>query len=61
MPRGEEGLVLSRGYGESCHFLGQATGSLLELETQLAIAVDLHFVAQAEFNSWNKKSSQVRR
>ena len=26
---------------EFCHFLGQARGSLLELDTQLAIAVDL--------------------
>jgi four helix bundle protein len=31
--------------GEFCHFLGQAGGSLRELETQLAIAVDLHFLA----------------
>ena len=27
--------------GEFCHFLGQARGSLLELETQLDIALDL--------------------
>jgi four helix bundle protein len=35
--------------GEFCHFLGQARGSLLELETQPAIAVDLPFAAQAGF------------
>jgi four helix bundle protein len=28
--------------GEFCHFLGQAGGALLELETQLALAIDLH-------------------
>jgi four helix bundle protein len=47
--------------GEFCHFLGQARGSLLELETQLAIAVDLHFLAQAEFKELEEKSSEVRR
>ena len=30
--------------GEFLHFLGLARGSLLELEAQLAIAVDLHYV-----------------
>jgi four helix bundle protein len=30
--------------GEFTHFLGQARGSLLELETQLDIAVDLKFL-----------------
>ena len=29
--------------GEFCHFLGQARGSLLEVETQLSISLDLHF------------------
>ena len=47
--------------GEFCHFLGQAGGSLLELETQLASAVDLHFLAQAEFKEREEKSSEVRR
>jgi four helix bundle protein len=28
--------------GEFCHFLGQARGSLLEVETQLSISLDLH-------------------
>ena len=35
--------------GEFCHFLGQAGGSLLELETQLAISLDLHFLKEDEF------------
>ena len=30
--------------GEFCHFLGQARGSLLELETQLDIARDLAYL-----------------
>jgi len=47
--------------GEFCHFLGQAGGSLRELETQLASAVDLHFLAQAEFKELEEKSSEVRR
>ena len=33
--------------GEFCHFLGQASGSLLEVETQLSIAVDLSFPGPA--------------
>jgi len=45
---------------EFCHFLGQARGALLELETQLAIAVDLHFLAPAEFEELEEKSSEVR-
>jgi four helix bundle protein len=47
--------------GEFRHFLGQARGSLLELETQLAIAVDLHFLTSAEFESLEGRSSEVRR
>jgi four helix bundle protein len=47
--------------GEFCHFLGQARGSLLELETQLAIAVDLHFLSEDEFKRLEEKSSEVQR
>ena len=32
--------------GEFAHFLGQARGSLLEMETQLDIALDLGYLAQ---------------
>ena len=34
--------------GEFAHFLGQARGSLFELETQLAIAIDLALISEAE-------------
>jgi four helix bundle protein len=47
--------------GEFCHFLGQARGSLLELETQLAIALDLHFVNEDEFKKLEEQSSEVQR
>jgi four helix bundle protein len=47
--------------GEFRQFLGQARGSLLELETQLAISVDLHFLSETEFGSLQGKSSEVRR
>lgn len=47
--------------GEFRHFLGQARGSLLELETQLAIAVDLHFLTGAEFETLEDRASEVRR
>src|SRR5262249_472184 len=45
--------------GEFRHFLGQARGSLLEMETQLAIALELNFLNQAEFDSLDRKSYQV--
>ena len=45
--------------GEFCHFLGMARGSLLELETQLAISVDLHFMADAEFKILETHLSEV--
>ena len=47
--------------GEFRHFLGQARGSLLELETQLAIAVDLHFLSEVEFKKSEERSSEVLR
>jgi len=47
--------------GEFRHFLGQARGSLLELETQLTIAVDLHFLTCAEFETLEGHSSEVPR
>ena len=45
--------------GEFCHFLGIARGSLLELETQLAIAVDLHFLSDSEFQILEPHLSEV--
>jgi four helix bundle protein len=47
--------------GEFCNFLGQARGSLLELETQLAISLDLHFLSDDEFKKLEGKSSEVLR
>jgi len=47
--------------GEFCHFLGQARGSLLELETQLSISVDLQFLAENKYKELEEKSSEVRR
>jgi four helix bundle protein len=35
--------------GEFMHFLGQARGSLLELDTQLAIALDLDYLKPDQY------------
>ncbi|MGA9642168.1 MAG: four helix bundle protein [Terriglobales bacterium] len=45
--------------GEFRHFLGQARGSLLEAETQLAIARDLGFLEQNAFASLDEESYRV--
>jgi four helix bundle protein len=47
--------------GEFCHFLGQARGSLLEVETQLSISLDLHFLEEDEFHNLQHRSFEVRR
>ena len=47
--------------GEFCHFLGQARGSLLEVETQLSISLDLHLLSEDEFDDLRQRSSEVRR
>jgi len=47
--------------GEFRNFLGQARGSLLELETQLAIARDLGYVGAADHVSLEKQCDEVRR
>ncbi len=47
--------------GEFCHFLGQARGSLLELETQLSIALDLHFLGEEQFRKLEALSSEVQK
>jgi four helix bundle protein len=41
--------------GEFLHFLGQARGSLLELDTQLSIALDLAYLDQGEQASWLRR------
>jgi len=47
--------------GEFCHFLGQARGSLLEIETQISIAYDLNFLTENEFKRLQERSTEVRR
>ncbi|HEU5336697.1 MAG TPA: four helix bundle protein [Terriglobales bacterium] len=47
--------------GEFRHFLGQARGSLLELQTQLAIALDLHYLTPESYHSSEKRSEEVLR
>lgn len=47
--------------GEFGHFLGQARGSLFELETQLSIAVDLHYLGEDDFKRLKEQSSEVRK
>jgi four helix bundle protein len=47
--------------GDFRHFLGQARGSLLELETQVAIAVELNYLAPSEFDKLDLRTSKVRR
>jgi len=46
--------------GEFCHFLGQARGSLLELETQMSIASDLNYLTENEFKRLQERSTEVR-
>jgi four helix bundle protein len=45
--------------GEFQHFLGQARGSLLEMETQLAIALDLGFLSRDAYEGLDRESYQV--
>jgi four helix bundle protein len=45
--------------GEFLHFLGLARGSLLELETQLSIALDLGYLSEEAFAKLDRESYQV--
>ena len=45
--------------GEFLHFLGQARGSLLELDTQLAIACDLHYLKSEAYAVLDEATYQV--
>jgi four helix bundle protein len=47
--------------GEFQHFLGQSRGSLLELETQPAIALDLSYLSSDEIAGLERKTVEVRR
>lgn len=45
--------------GEFLHFLGQARGSLLELDSQLAIACDLQYLEQEIYRGLDHEEYQV--
>jgi len=45
--------------GEFLHFLGQARGSLLELDTQLAIALDLKYFNADDYEPLDRELYQV--
>lgn len=45
--------------GEFVHFLGQARGSLLELDTQLPIAADLTYFKPGEYEALDKELYQI--
>jgi four helix bundle protein len=45
--------------GEFLHFLGQARGSLLELDTQLAIAQDLTYLKPDQYERLDREIYQV--
>jgi four helix bundle protein len=45
--------------GEFRHFLGQARGSLLEVETQLYIAQELGFLSEDQLNTLLKLSHRI--
>jgi four helix bundle protein len=45
--------------GEFLHFLGQARDSLLELDTQLAIAVDLEYLNPDHYQELDREIYQV--
>ncbi len=47
--------------GEFRNFLGQARGSLLEMETQLLIARNLHYIDQPAFDALLNDSGEVSR
>jgi len=45
--------------GEFLNFLGQARGSLLELDTQLAIALDLSYLNASQYDIMDQELYQV--
>jgi four helix bundle protein len=45
--------------GEFLHFLGQASGSLLELDTQLEISLDLTYLELVQYKSIEQELYQV--
>ncbi len=47
--------------GEFVQFLGHSRGSLLELETQFSIALELNFIAKDDFKKLEKQIEEVLR
>jgi len=47
--------------GEFQQFLGHARGSLLEMQTQLAISLDLGYLSDIDFNRLEEQSAEVLR
>jgi four helix bundle protein len=47
--------------GEFQQFLGHSRGSLLELETQLLVATDLHYIGSNEFDRLQELIAEVGR
>jgi four helix bundle protein len=47
--------------GEFRHFLGQARGSLMELQTQIQIAQNLDYLAEAQASSFFEAAGEVGR
>ena len=47
--------------GEFLHFLGQSRGSLLELQTQLVISVELKYLSKEQLQELELRTSEVLR
>ena len=47
--------------GEFLHFLGQSRGSLLEVNTQLAIALELKYLSYEQLRSLEEQGAEVLR
>src|SRR5436305_13411098 len=47
--------------GEFLQFLGQAKGSLVELETQILVASNLHYLPEVEKNSLLSRTDEITR
>jgi four helix bundle protein len=45
--------------GEFRQFLGHARGSVLEIDTQLAIAFELHYLSKAQYELLEQKAYEV--
>ena len=45
--------------GEFAHFLGQARGSLLEIDTQLAIALDLKYLPPDAYRALDEETYEL--